>query len=110
VGVYGLVSHAVNGRIREIGIRIALGADRGTVLRLVVGRSFALGAVGLTLGLAGALAATRTLREFLFEVGPTDPAALAGAAVLLLAVTMGASYLPARRAAKVDPVEALRSE
>jgi putative ABC transport system permease protein len=110
VGVYGLVSYGVSERTREFGIRIALGADRGRVLRLVVGRALVLGGLGSLLGLAGALAASRTLRGLLYGVKPSDPAALLGAGLLLFAVTVAASWLPARRATKVDPVVALRSE
>jgi putative ABC transport system permease protein len=109
-GVYGMASYAVSRRTREFGLRIALGAGWERVLRLVLGRALALAVAGSLLGLAGALAATRTLRGFLFEVGPADPAALAGAVLLLLLVTLAASYIPARRATKVDPAEALRSE
>ena len=110
LGVYGLVTHTVAGRTREFGVRIALGAGRGGVLRLVVGRVALLAALGAALGLAGALAATRTLRQLLFEVGPSDPVALAGSAAVLVLVTLAAAWLPARRATRVDPVVALRSE
>ena len=110
VGVYGLVSYGVSHRTREFGVRIALGAGPGSVLRLVVGRALRLAGLGTLLGLGGALAATRSLRGLLVEVAPSDPAALAGAALLLFGVTVAASYLPARRATKVDPMVALRSE
>ena len=110
LGVYGLMSHAVGARTREFGIRVALGAERGGVLRLVVGRAAVLTGLGAVLGLAGALAATRTLRDLLFEVGPSDPLALVGASALLVVVALAASWLPARRAAGVDPAVALRSE
>jgi ABC-type antimicrobial peptide transport system permease subunit len=110
IGVYGLASYAVSQRTREFGIRIALGADRRSVLRLVVDRALALAALGLLLGLAGTFAANRTLRGLLVGVGPSDPWALAGAGLVLFAVTVAASYFPARRATKVDPLVALRSE
>ncbi len=110
VGVYGLVSYAVGRRTREFGIRIALGADRQRVLRLVLARGAALTAVGVGLGLAGALTLTRTLRSLVVGVAPTDPAALAGAAALLVVAALAATYLPARRATRVDPMVALRSE
>ncbi len=110
VGVYGLASYGVSHRTREFGIRIALGADRRNVLRLVLGRALVLAGLGLVLGLAGAFVATRTLRGLLVGVGPADPWALAAAAVVLFGVTVAASYLPARRATKVDPLVALRSE
>ena len=110
VGVYGLVSYGVSHRTREFGIRMALGADRGAVLRLVVGHTFLLAGAGLLLGVAGALVATRILRGLLYGVGPGDPSALGGAGLLLLGVAVAASWLPARRATKVDPMVALRSE
>jgi len=110
VGVYGLASYTVSQRTSEFGIRMALGAGRSSVLRLVVGRSLLLAGIGAALGLAAALVATRSLRAFLFEVGPVDPIALAGAAILLVAVALAASYLPARGATNIDPVVALRRE
>jgi predicted permease len=110
VGVYGLVSFGVSRRTREFGIRIALGAGRGSVLRLVVGRALLLAALGLALGLAGALAATRTLRGFLFELRPSDPGSLLGASVVLFVAALAASLLPALRATRADPVVALRAE
>jgi len=110
VGVYGLASYAVSRRTREFGVRIALGAQRGTLLRLVMDRALALAGLGIVLGLAVALAATRTLKALLFEVGPDDPAALIGGAILLLLVTLLASWLPARRAMNADPMVALRAE
>jgi putative ABC transport system permease protein len=110
VGVYGLASYAVTHRTREFGIRIALGADRRSVLRLVVDRAVALAALGLLLGLGGAFAAARALRGLLYGVGPADPWALAGAGLLLFGAALLASYLPARRATRVDPMVALRSE
>ena len=109
-GVYGLFSYAVSRRTREFGIRIALGADRERVARLVLGRASALAAAGILVGLAGALAAARTLRSLLFEVGTADPLALVGAGLLLGATSLAASWIPARRATKVDPLVALRSE
>ena len=110
VGVYGLASYAVSRRTREFGVRIALGAQRGTLLRLVMDRALALAGLGIVLGLAVALAATRTLKALLFEVGPDDPTALMGGAILLLLVTLLASWLPARRAMNADPMVALRAE
>jgi len=109
-GMYGIVSYGVNRRTREIGIRMAIGAGRSGVFGLVLGRGLALTCAGLAIGVVGAVATTRLLRSFLFEVAPTDPAMLAAAALALITASLLASYLPARRATKVDPVLALRSE
>jgi predicted permease len=110
VGVYGVVSYGVARRRREIGVRVALGADPGAVLRLVLRQGAALGTLGLALGLVGGTLATRWLRSLLFEVGPGDPATLAGVSLLLLGVALLACAVPARRASRVDPVAALRAE
>jgi predicted permease len=109
-GVYGVVAYMVGRRLGEIGVRMALGASSGDVLWLVLREGLALAGVGLAVGLAGAVAATRLLTTMLFEVKPADPAILAGVAVLLAAVSLTASYIPARRATKVDPLVALRQE
>jgi len=109
-GVFGLAAYAVTQRTREIGVRMALGADRKAVLRLVLGHAFGTVAAGLLIGLGAALTATQVLRSFLFEIGPRDPVALTVVAVLLLVTVLLACYLPARRATKVDPLVALRSE
>jgi putative ABC transport system permease protein len=108
VGVYGVISYAVSQRTQEIGVRVALGAQRRDVLRLIVGHGALLGALGITIGLAGALGVTRFLRTMLFGVSPFDPASFVGVAVLLTVIVLVASYLPARRAMRVDPTEALR--
>jgi putative ABC transport system permease protein len=108
VGVYGVISYAVSQRTQEIGVRVALGAQRGDVLRLIVGHGAMLGGIGVAIGLVGALAVTRFLRTLLFGVSPFDPASFVGVAVVLTAIALLASYIPARRAARVDPVEALR--
>jgi putative ABC transport system permease protein len=108
IGVYGVVSYSVTQRTQEIGIRVALGARAGDVSRLVLREGLLLGGLGVALGLAAAVACTRVLRSLLFEVTPTDPATLGAVAGLLLAVALAASLLPARRAAKVDPMAALR--
>jgi predicted permease len=110
LGLYGVMSYAVSRRTAEIGIRMALGARAQDVRMLVVRRALALTLTGLGLGLAGALAATRVLASFLVDVSPTDPATLVSVAVLFTAVALLASWLPARRAAAVDPMRALRSE
>ena len=110
VGIYGVVSYSVAQRTREIGIRVALGAQSRDVLGLVVKEALRLTALGLGLGLAGAFAATRVLRSLLFEVTPTDPATFICLSLLLTLVALLASYIPARRATKVDPLLALRWE
>jgi putative ABC transport system permease protein len=110
VGIYGVMAYAVAGRTREIGIRMALGATTRDVRLLVLSRSAGLIAAGLVLGLAGALATTRVLRDLLFELAPTDPLTLATVATLLAAVALAAAYVPARSATRVDPVTALRYE
>ena len=110
VGVYGLLAFAVARRTNEIGTRMALGATRGDVLSLVLRQGLALMAMGLAIGVAGALLLTRSLATLLFGVRATDPWSFVGVAVLLLGVGAFASYVPARRATKVDPMIALRYE
>ena len=108
LGIYGVVAFAVAQRTREIGIRVALGASSGDVLRLVVGQGATLIAVGLVLGVAGAFATTRVLRTMLFQVAPSDPPTYVAGVTLLAAAALLATWIPARRAARVQPVEALR--
>ncbi len=110
VGLYGVVSYGVAQRSHEIGIRMALGAARGHVLRMVVGHGMFLTFVGLAIGLAGALAATAGLRAFLFNVQPRDPATFTAVGLLLIAVGLLATWIPARRALRVDPIHSLRYE
>jgi predicted permease len=110
VGIYGVISYVVSLRTREIAIRLALGAQPGDVRRMVSRQAATVAAVGVVAGLAGALTLMRVLRALLFGVSPTDPLALAGAALLLVAVSAAASWLPARRAASLDPAQALRAE
>jgi len=109
-GIYGVVSYTASRRTHEIGIRIALGAAASDVLRIVLRRTLILAGGGIVVGAAGALAVTPVLTKLLFEVKPTDPATFASVAVLVACVALMAGLLPARRASKVDPVEALRYE
>jgi predicted permease len=110
IGIYGVVSYSVAQRTREIGVRMALGAKEKDVLRLVLGEGLFVIAVGLALGLLCAAAATRVIAGFLYGVGATDPVTFAGVPLLLGFIALGASYIPARRATKVDPLVALRYE
>jgi putative ABC transport system permease protein len=110
VGIYGVMSYLVTQRTREIGIRMALGARRGDVLSLVLGRGITLAAAGVALGVGGAIASTRVLETMLYEVKPGDLETYLVIAGVLLGVALAASYIPARRAAWVDPSSALRAE
>jgi predicted permease len=110
IGIYGVTAYGVAQRTREIGIRIALGSSRGNVLGMIVGQGMRLGAIGVALGIAGAFAATRLIETMLFGVSGSDPIALSAAAAVLLGAALLASWIPARRAARVDPMVALRQE
>ena len=110
IGLYGVVAYSVSQRTNEIGIRMALGATREDVLRLVLRYGAGLALIGIALGFIASLAATRVLSSMLFEVSPDDPQTFVAVALLLMAVVLLASYIPARRAAKVDPMVALRYE
>ena len=109
-GIYGAVSYSVSRRTREIGIRMALGAQPREVLTMVLGEGMRLAGIGIVLGAAGALAVTRFLSAHLYGITATDPVSFVGVALLSAAVAALACYLPARRAMLVDPVLALRSE
>ncbi len=110
IGVYGLITYAVGRRRREIGLRVALGATRPAVLTMVLRQGLVLAVAGAAIGLVGAVALTRFLRSFLFGIGTADPLVLGGASIVLIGVALVASWLPAHRAAAVDPMTALRSE
>ena len=110
VGIYGVISYAVSQRRREIGIRAALGAQQGELKRMFVRHGLALAGMGVAIGLGAAAGLTRLMSTLLFGITPLDPVTYAVVPVILVIATVLASYLPARRAASVDPVEALRSE
>jgi len=110
VGIYSVMSFVVTQRVREIGIRLALGSQTADVVRLVIGQGMKLVVIGVAFGLAISFALTRLVASLLFEVSATDPVTFAAIASLLMAVAALACYLPARRAAKVDPMVALRCE
>ena len=110
IGIYAIMSYAVAARTREIGIRIALGAQRQSVVRMVVGQVIRLVIAGAAIGLAGALAVGRLIASVLVGTQPTDPRALLSVSLLLATVALVAAYLPARRASRIDPVIALRGE
>ena len=110
IGVYGVVSYSVSKRTHEMGIRLAIGAERRHVLRLVLGHGVKMALVGIATGIVAALALTRLMSSLLFGVSATDPLTFAGVATLLTVVALFTSYIPARRAMRIDPMVALRSE
>jgi putative ABC transport system permease protein len=110
VGIYAVVGYTVAQRTHEIGIRMALGAKAGDVLRMIVGQGMTQAALGIALGLVASIGLTRLLTGMLFGVGANDPITLAGGTLLLATVALLAAYVAARNAARVDPIEALRAE
>jgi ABC-type antimicrobial peptide transport system permease subunit len=110
MGIYSVMSYSVSRRTNEIGIRVALGASRGDVLLLVVRQAMLLALIGLAIGIAGALSLSRLMASQLYGVRPTDPITFITMAALLMIVSLAASYLPARRAMRVEPMAALRYE
>jgi ABC-type antimicrobial peptide transport system permease subunit len=109
-GLYAVIAYLVTQRTREIGVRLALGAQRSDVLSLILGSGIRLLGAGLVFGIAGAFLTSRTLSTLLFGISPTDPMTYAAVSLLLALIAVIASYLPARRAMKVDPIIALRAE
>ena len=110
IGIYSVVSYSVSERTQEIGVRVAVGAQRGDVLKLVIGAGMKLAGIGMAIGLAAAAALTRLMESLLFGVKPVDAATYLGVVILLTMLAMLACYIPARRALRVDPVVALRCE
>ena len=109
-GVYGVVSFLVNQRTQEIGLRMALGAGTGNVMKMVLSQGVRMAAIGLLVGVAGAAAAAKSLQSMLFEVKPFDPLTYVAVVGLIAVVTVGACFLPAWRASRIDPMVALREE
>lgn len=109
VGIYGLIAYSVAQRTQELGIRMALGASRGAVLGLVIGSGLKLASAGILIGMAASIALTRLMTSLLYQTSATDPVTFAGSAAVFAAVAALASYIPARRATRINPTDALRS-
>ena len=110
IGIYGVVAYAFQQRTHEIGIRVALGAERRDVIGLVLGHGMKLTVIGMSIGFVASFGATRLLASFLYGVSPTDPLSFAATATVLFLISVIASYLPARRIARLDPTAALREQ
>ena len=110
IGMYGTIAYWVLQRTREVGIRRALGAPTGNIVLIVIGRGLGLTSAGLAVGIVGAIVLTRFIQSFLFHVSPTDPLTLVTVGLLTLAISLVATLIPARRAVRVDPMEALRMD
>jgi ABC-type antimicrobial peptide transport system permease subunit len=110
IGIFGMIAYAVSQRTHEFGVRMALGAQRRDMVRLVLSGGFKIVTMGVAAGIVASLALTRFMRSFLYEVGPNDPLTFALVAVLFALVALAACYIPARRASRVDPIVALRYE
>jgi putative ABC transport system permease protein len=110
IGVYGVITYSVSQRRHEIGLRMALGAQQDDILRMIIWQSLVLTLVGIAVGSVAAFGITRVLRNLLYQVSPVDPVAFVVVTVLLAGVTLVASYFPARRATRIDPLLALRSD
>ena len=110
IGIYGVLAYSITERTREIGIRMALGAEKSDITQMVLKRSLLLVSTGVALGVAGALVVTRVLAKFLFDVKPTDPATFGSVTAVLVVVAVAATLVPALRATRIDPLTALREE
>ena len=110
IGIYGVIAYSVRQRTHELGIRMALGAGRSDILRLVIGNALLLTGTGIVIGLAGSMAVTRLLESLLYDTSATDPLTFIASAILFVLVAAAASYIPARRATLIDPTDALRTE
>jgi len=110
VGLYGVIAYAVSERTQELGVRVALGASTGRISRMILGEGLVMSIAGITVGLGASAAATQVLTKLLFGITPGDPVTFVAVSLALVAVALAASYLPARRAAKADPLVAMRGD